>query len=766
MSNAIKTHSSTVTSLALAVTLASACATPVVFAQKGATVLEEVTVTAQRRSENIQDVPIAVTAISSEALEARGLADISELSQSVPSLTLEPSRATNTTLTAFIRGVGQQDPLAGFEQGVALYIDDVYLARPQGALLDIYDVERIEVLRGPQGTLYGRNAVGGAVKYVTRRLSDEFDMRVKGSFGNYAQRDLVAIVSAPLSEDFRVGATVASFQRDGFGDNRFTGGEQYDKDIVGYRLSAEWDASDDVLVRLSYDDTTDESSAVAGYRPFAANTIDAPALSDVRDTRAGASEAETGTTTGIGGRNQVESDGMSLSIEWTVSDNLTLRSITADREDYTESVIDFDSLSVADFDAPVIYENEQFSQEFQALMSGDNWNAIAGAYYLDSKAANDFDVVLGTLGVVAFGAPLTAYTGGVVETEAWSVYGDVTYDVSDRLSVAFGLRYTEDERSADIFRASYLGLQSTFFGNDDAVFLSASSDYEASRTFTNTSPRLNVAYALSDNANVYATYSEGWKAGSFDPRGANFSTPAVEQGFEDETLTSFEVGLKTTWLDGRAVTNIAVFMSDYEDMQIPGSVGVDSDGDGANDSFVGTVTNAGKAEINGIEIEGSIQFNENWRGEFAGNILDADFTDYIVNGENIASAREVQNTPEDMAYLALVYGNEVMGGAFNATLNYVRKGAVAQFEVPNPILDQDSYGMWNASVTWASPNDTWRLGLHGKNLNDEDVKTSGYCFGAGDGPATACPSTLGLENNTTVFYAPPRTIVGTIEYRL
>ena len=766
MSSAIKTHSSTVTSLALAVTLASACATPVVFAQKGATVLEEVTVTAQRRSENIQDVPIAVTAISSEALEARGLADISELSQSVPSLTLEPSRATNTTLTAFIRGVGQQDPLAGFEQGVALYIDDVYLARPQGALLDIYDVERIEVLRGPQGTLYGRNAVGGAVKYVTRRLSDEFDMRVKGSFGNYAQRDLVATVSAPLSEDFRVGATVASFQRDGFGDNRFTGGEQYDKDIVGYRLSAEWDASDDVLVRFSYDDTTDESSAVAGYRPFAANTIDAPALSDVRDTRAGASEAETGTTTGIGGRNQVESDGMSLSIEWTVSDNLTLRSITADREDYTESVIDFDSLSVADFDAPVIYENEQFSQEFQALMSGDNWNAIAGAYYLDSKAANDFDVVLGTLGVVAFGAPLTAYTGGVVETEAWSVYGDVTYDVSDRLSVAFGLRYTEDERTADIFRASYLGLQSTFFGNDDAVFLSASSDYEASRTFTNTSPRLNIAYALSDNANVYATYSEGWKAGSFDPRGANFSTPAVEQGFEDETLTSFEVGLKTTWLDGRAVTNIAVFMSDYEDMQIPGSVGVDSDGDGANDSFVGTVTNAGKAEINGLEIEGSIQFNENWRGEFAGNILDADFTDYIVNGENIASAREVQNTPEDMAYLALVYGNEVMGGAFNATLNYVRKGAVAQFEVPNPILDQDSYGMWNASVTWASPNDTWRLGLHGKNLNDEDVKTSGYCFGAGDGPATACPSTLGLENNTTVFYAPPRTIVGTIEYRL
>ena len=303
MSHATRNSSSAFSRLAIAVALAGAATTPAVFAQSGATVLEEVTVTAQRRSQNLQEVPIAVTAISAEALEARGLADISELSQSVPSLTLEPSRATNTTLTAFIRGVGQQDPLAGFEQGVALYIDDVYLARPQGALLDIYDVERIEVLRGPQGTLYGRNAVGGAVKYVTRRLSDEFDMRIKGSFGTYAQRDLVATVSAPLSDDFRVGATVASFQRDGFGDNRFTGGEQYDKDIVGYRLSAEWDVSDDVLVRFAYDDTTDESSAVAGYRPFAANTIDAPALSDVRDTRAGASEAETGTTTGIGGRN-------------------------------------------------------------------------------------------------------------------------------------------------------------------------------------------------------------------------------------------------------------------------------------------------------------------------------------------------------------------------------------------------------------------------------------------------------------------------------
>ncbi|HEX9595271.1 MAG TPA: TonB-dependent receptor, partial [Anaerolineales bacterium] len=158
---------------ALAMALA-ACQVPTFATAASETAgLEEVVVTARRRVENLQDVPMAVTAFSGDELSQRGAADITEIAEVTPSMTLEPSRATNSTLTAFIRGVGQQDPLAGFEQGVALYLDDVYMARPQGALLDIYDVERIEVLRGPQGTLYGRNAVGGAIKYVTRKLGYE-----------------------------------------------------------------------------------------------------------------------------------------------------------------------------------------------------------------------------------------------------------------------------------------------------------------------------------------------------------------------------------------------------------------------------------------------------------------------------------------------------------------------------------------------------------------------------------------------------------------
>lgn len=738
--------------LIAATVIASSALIPTVHAQTDAErlMLEEVVVTARRRAENLQDVPIAVTALSGDELTARGALDITEIAQSVPSVTLEPSRATNTTLTAFIRGVGQQDPLAGFEPGVALYLDDVYLARPQGALLDIYDVERIEVLRGPQGTLYGRNSVGGAIKYVTRRLSDELDVRLRGSFGTYNQMDAVGTISVPVSDQFRVGATIASFNRDGFGDNLTTGGEQYDKDIFGYRLSAEWEPTEDLLIRVAYDNTDDQSSAVAGWRPNAGAFSGAPVLSDVFDTRAGASQLPT--TAGINGNNQVEAEGWMVSLDWNVSDNMTLRSITSGREDYTESVIDFDSLVTPDFDAPVIYDNEQFSQEFQLLYDADRWNLVTGVYYLDSEAANDFDVVLGLLGV-------TAYTGGVVDTEAWSVFADLTYELTERWSLSVGGRYTEDERSADIFRGTYLGIGSEFFGNDDSILIAVGSDYEASRTYTDFSPRVNLSYSLSDEVTVYGGYSQGWKAGSFDPRGQNFATPEVINGFDPEELDSWELGLKSTWWNGRAITNVALFYSDYQDLQIPGSVGTDSDGDGINDGFVGTVTNAAQAEISGIEIEGTFLFTENFSAQIAASFLDASIEEWIFNDEDISDQVGIQNTPEEMVFLGLNYNTDVAGGTLLLNANYSYKGDIQQFETPAPEIDQEGYGLFNASIVWTSGNEQWLVGLHGKNLTDEEYRTAGYCFGF------TCPTVIGLENDTTVFYGPPLTGFVTVEYR-
>ncbi|CAN0259206.1 unnamed protein product, partial [Chrysoparadoxa australica] len=203
-----------------------------------------VTVTARRREETLTDVPVSVTAFSGEQLDALGAQDITAVGQVTPNVTLEVSRGTNTTLSAFIRGVGQQDPVAGFESGVGLYLDDVYLNRPQASVLDIYDVERIEVLRGPQGTLYGRNTIGGAVKYVTRGLSDEPTASVRVNVGSYNQLDVIASASTPLTDTVRVGGAVARLSREGYGDNLYNGIDNYNKSVWAGRVSAEFDLTE------------------------------------------------------------------------------------------------------------------------------------------------------------------------------------------------------------------------------------------------------------------------------------------------------------------------------------------------------------------------------------------------------------------------------------------------------------------------------------------------------------------------------------------
>ena len=490
--------------------------------------IEEIVVTAQRREENLRQVPAAVTALSSEALALKGAVDLRDIALYTPSVTLKPTRATHSTLTAFIRGVGQQDPLAGFEQGVALYIDDVYIDRPQGALLDIYEIERVEVLRGPQGTLYGRNAVGGAIKYVTRRLGGEPEFRLRASAGSYRQRDVVAAASAPVSNDLRIGASVASFNRGGFGTNLFTGADHYDKKVLGYRFSAEYEPGGDLLVRLAFDRTEDDSGPIAGHRPYPAAFSGDPVLDNIRDTRAGVARAIS--TAGVNGENQLVSEGLQLSADWSMDDNWTFRSITARRESRSVSVIDFDSLESIDFEAPVIYRNEQFSQELQLLYSAERVDLVAGIYYLDATAENYFDIVLGLLNPRG----LTAYTGGEIETRAWSAFADATYRLSDRLFLSVGGRNTSDTRAADVFRANYLGFGSPGFGNDGAVRLAVTSDYEAEKTFTDFSPRVNLGFRVNEDLLLYAAWSQGFKAGGFDPRGANFATPEVEQGYDPE----------------------------------------------------------------------------------------------------------------------------------------------------------------------------------------------------------------------------------------
>ena len=302
----------------------------------------EIVVTARRRAETLQDVPIAVTAYSGEQLENQGAVDITDISDTTPNVTLETSRGTNTTLTAFIRGVGQQDPVAGFEAGVGLYLDDVYLNRPQAAVLDIYDVERIEVLRGPQGTLYGRNTIGGAIKYVTRRLPNRLTANLRANLGTYKQADLIASASTPISDGLRIGGAIARLGREGFGDNLVTGASNYNKDIFAARGTVEFEPSSAFSIRVSGDYTDDQSSARNGHRMIVGQLSGAPVLDDVFDTRAGL----------IAPKQQVRAYGGAVHAEYELSDALTIKNITAYRKDKSQAPIDFDSLPAADVDVP------------------------------------------------------------------------------------------------------------------------------------------------------------------------------------------------------------------------------------------------------------------------------------------------------------------------------------------------------------------------------------------------------------------------------
>ncbi len=721
---------------------------------------EIITVTARRREESILDVPISVTAVSGEQLEQTGAVDITAIQRLTPNATIEVARGSNSTLIAFIRGVGQQDPLWGFEPGVGLYIDDIYVARPQGAILDIFDVQSIEVLRGPQGTLYGRNTIGGAIKYVTNRLNtDDPEFQARVAYGSYNQFDTILSGSIPLSETFAIGGALARYTRDGFGENLLTGADHYNKDILAGRLSAEWTPTDNLFVRLSYDRTEDDSNAKHGHRllPDAAGVF--PVTSDVFDTRGGAGDA-----------NSVETEGWSASVEWDINEAFTFKSITAYREGSTVTPIDFDALPQPDFDVPANYADDQFSQEFQLLYSGDRLSGIVGAYYLDGNANGDFDVILSSLG-------LTIYQAGDQTKENISVYADFTYDVTDRLSVSAGARYTEDETVADVTREVWLGLGSgSFDASNTSIFLATQTGYQGlTRTDDAFTPRLSATYALNDTVNVYASYSQGFKAGGFDPRARQDLDPTglSAEGFGPEFVDSYEIGLKGSVLDNRLVGSIAYFLADYSDQQITVQQGVDSDNDGVNDTFVSSVFNAGESEYNGLEIEASLFLTDEFQIDWVLGVIDAEINEILSGGVNIASNFVTQNTPELTNRFGFTYNTTVLdehnlvvtGSAsyrdgynlFNVENSGFAAGTSAVFPAGGPALDPDSYTLFDLSAVLTSASERWSFALHGRNLSDENYRVAAYNF--------VTPSQLGADGAYSAFYGAPRTVTASVTFR-
>ncbi|GMM93627.1 TonB-dependent receptor [Qipengyuania sp. MTN3-11] len=738
-------------------------------------------VTARRRDENLVEVPIAVTAYSGEALQQAGAIDITDIAQTTPNTTLEASRGTNSTLSAFIRGVGQQDPVSGFEQGVGIYLDDVYLNRPQAAVLDIYDVERIEVLRGPQGTLYGRNTIGGAVKYVTRDLPQEFSLTARATYGTYDQLDGVLTVSAPITDMIRVGGAVARLTRDGFGENLTTGLDNYDKDVWGGRATLEIGGnSEPVLIRITGDYTKDESNPRGGHRLIPGLRSGAPVLDDVFDTRGGLNEPEQ----------NIEAYGLAMNVSVELGDAFTLRSISAWRKDDTFTPIDFDALPAVDLDVPGVYLNEQISQEFQVLYDSGPLSGLLGFYYLDAEADTLFDTrIFTTL------AGLTAFTNAAVDTETYAVFADFTYDISDRLSLSLGGRYTWDERQADIFRQSYLGGGSPFFGGAGIPLGAPGTDFAGSADFEKFTPRASISFMPTPEHNFYASYSKGFKGGGFDPRGVGANAPDLNGdgvrsdaevadflSFEPEEVDSYEIGYKGDLLNGNLFVAAAGFYADYTNVQIPGSVACTVAG---LPSFCGIVSNAGKAEFYGLELEANAKLGRDLlaagdRLTLAGSAgyISAEYKEYIANiggvPTDVADFREVQNTPEFTGSATLGYSTPVGDGDLALTTTVSYRSKVFQFEIPNPYIDQEGFALFDANLVYTAPGDRFSIGLHGRNLFDKEYKTSGYTFVATDPVTGAIPlgvngfpvPTLGPEGTLTAFYGNPRQVfvTGTVRF--
>ncbi len=699
----------------------------------------DIVVTARRRAESLLEVPISLTAFSGETLAARGTPDITALQFQTPNTTLQVARGSNSTLIAFIRGVGQQDPLWGFEPGVGLYVDDVYIARPQGAVLDIFDVERIEILRGPQGTLYGRNTIGGAVKYVTRRLGQELSGRLSASYGSYDQIDVTATLSVPLGAGLSVGGGLASYNRDGFGRNLTSGAAHYNRDVIAGRLSAELEQGP-LFLRLAGDRTEDRSNPRHGHRQL--GFLGLPAFAppaNPYDTRAG-----------IGDRNKVVTQGLSLTAELDLAGSLALKSITAYRDGRTDTVIDFDNTPGPVLDVPAFYDDWQFTQEVQLLVAQPRFQAVFGAFYLKGRAAGAFDTVLGN-------ANLTILTSGTVRTDSVALFGDVSIDLAPELKISGGLRWTRDDKEGTVFRRNFTGIRSPQFGNPNAIPGLIRTNYTNARAFEKVTPRAAISWQPTRDLNLYASYGKGFKSGGFDMRGDAVFTPFTVNGYEPETIDSFEVGFKGAFLGRRLFVSAAAFYSDYRDVQVTVQAPVAPPGVG----IASVVDNAGKAEIQGFELELAARPTDDLTLTAALGHTDATFKEFltfIAGGTqpvDVAGQRVFQNTPEWVAHVSATWGLDVAGGRLSLTPSLALRDRTSQFEIPNADLDQPSFVLVDASAVWESADRRWSVGIHGRNLTDALYKIGGYNF----------PGAL-FGNSVVAFYGPPRTVTATVGLRL
>ena len=744
-------------------------------AQEEADSLESVVVTARRREERLQDIPIAVTALSGEELERQQIVSTTDLDKVAPNLQFHSYgtlTGNNSAAQVFIRGIGQTDATAAVDPGVGIYIDEVYMGRAVGGAMEFRDIASVQVLRGPQGTLFGRNTIGGAVLLSTNAPGENAGNSVRLSVGEDNLRELFGAFDLPLSEEWSARIALGGRQRDGYVTRVFDGKDLGDEEMYTGQLALRWRPSGAVDLTLRADYTKEDengspfvfremneaatfvgAASIAAGCPNILDPLPPPLLvGPLRDPRCGNDAQALGDFTNGGtypASSTLENRGASLVARWDVNDTLAFKSITADRRLQWSGTRDADNTPLLILHTNYTSESKQFSQELQAVVDTARLDGVFGLYYFDEES---FDRVL-----VPLGNPGTSYDTQRVtlDTDARAAFTEWTFGFTDAFSATAGIRYTKETK----------GLQGTLFNVSPAsapepaaptrlcpfngapptqtgcLFLSTN---RFEREFTSATKSASVQYRFNDRVMTYLSWSEGFKSGGFNQR-YNAAPPGnAPISFADETAETFELGLKTNPTDHLRV-NAAIFSSDYDDIQMTYRLGV-----------VPLLFNAGVASIDGAELEIVFAPVSGLQLDASVGYLDASFDSItppppfgpVAPTATATLASRLPFTPEWQAHLGLSYRFQPLATWFLTPRVDVSYTDEQFFDAGNsPEIAQDSgVTLLNAGLALESEDGKWRFVLSGNNLTDKKY------------PVAGTSSLTTASGYSEIIYARPRTL--------
>ncbi|MEZ5459725.1 MAG: TonB-dependent receptor [Steroidobacteraceae bacterium] len=705
--------------------------------------LEEIIVTAQRREESAQDVPISLTALDANQIEKSYARDIQDVENLVPNLIIDPTLG-NGTASISIRGFQLNDVEKSFDPAVAVYLDGVYLANTTGALLQMYDAEAVEVLRGPQGTLFGRNTIGGLLNIRRAAPTGEFGGKFALNFGRFNQLDARAVLNFDALADGKFAHKLSVVRQDGGGyfNNVTRGVREGDTDFTGVTWSALIKPSDnfDALLTLDYFDDTSPTrpvtSLTATGEAFCPPGLTAGQLGCGRPK----SDAvwHRSPTTSLDQAAFVETKAATLNMTWRLSDAHKLVSITGWRDVEDDALQEFDGVAAPVFWTQRPQTSTQFSQELrlESDWAGGRVKSVAGLYYFD----NEYELNQQTFSPAFFGDPTLPM--GIAfsarnfsqDVEAQAAFAQIDWNVTDNLILSLGGRYSKEDKAArgtEFLQINGVGLVPQISYGDDpsrpayvGTFVDPGTGQTLAATgvadFSKFTPRVNLTWKWDAGKLAYVTYSKGYRSGGFNGRASGPSTLGPYQPEEVETI---EIGAKTQWLDNRLRFNAAIFDTDYQDKQedvvFPDPIAV----------TVTLVQNAASASIRGAEFELlGIPTDGLTLGLNIG-LLDAKYDSWSVpgfaGGTVDKSGFELRRAPEFTASFNAQYEQPLGNGNFLVYgLNYSFKDDyyVIANTVQRPEAQDsgrvDAFGMLDASISYET--ESWSVSLWGKNLTEED----------------------------------------------